>query len=730
MELQLVPRVLPSNAPPLQGGSDDDLRYASRVLQENSGNRQHSNYALADGYAPKCQAVVQTENAWPATYQQYQQHIINPQPAYRRANSYGHVPRRLYNYSRHHQNEYDIRQRADALFQRFQKSEGYTKYRSRQQKDDKNGQEQKWPDELERAFFQALVKFPPMGRRKMMHKEKQRGRNELIADYIQQVTGVLRGRKQVSSHIQVLKPFVENDPYIMQVLSKDDHGKSPSHLVGFGGPMSGRRMSTYHGAGAAMPYGTRSMHITAAETDIDNVRRMKDKLDIFQPNSFSMFVQQKIPQPDESVLEERLHTYTQSIDMPLVADVPFHEWQGSSHELLVAMSAKQQLDCNVLVADVSIGFPTASFRNMSGVELGISFVCSSNHLDPKSVVRCRNSFYRKGKRIFNEDFDAPLQHSDHRRNVTTSLKFGSNFWVKMLHQLAARLQREPTEADPEAATEVDSLLRGLTAMLEILVVSPHGNERILVMCWTFRKSSVSQGRASWRRLIMPPPAMPPLQYPEPPKNERTDSVYNYGTQYVDVPAADPLMQPTLQSPFEYEGSSGSALSSATWPTSMSDGSLSAHPDNAATFSADNSFDFNGGNINLSYDHNAAFDPTLDFSNFDNTATFDSTVFDFGTTADLVQDPALDQLTDQWWDTAASSYDVQAPLAGVVPKTHYAPQAQMEGLPQVYADFDGQFDQDPYPSQQEQQAYGGAKQDLSMLADASCLRSMLPKQEPL
>lgn len=64
-------------------------------------------------------------------------------------------------------------------------------------------------------LFQALVEHPPMGRRKqtMDHDPKPRGRNELIADYIQKLTGVERSRKQVSSHIQVMKPMVKDDPF-------------------------------------------------------------------------------------------------------------------------------------------------------------------------------------------------------------------------------------------------------------------------------------------------------------------------------------------------------------------------------------------------------------------------------------------------------------------------------------------------------------------------------------
>lgn len=144
-------RVLPSNAPPLREG--DSVHQASRVLQEHSGNRQQNDYSTANGYDQKYPTPALTENTWPHHQQpQHTTQLYHPQPQYRQTFTYGQTRHPGYY---HGDDDASVIPRARALYRRFQASDLYKKYRGRQHKDDKNGQDQKWPDHLEEAFFRG-----------------------------------------------------------------------------------------------------------------------------------------------------------------------------------------------------------------------------------------------------------------------------------------------------------------------------------------------------------------------------------------------------------------------------------------------------------------------------------------------------------------------------------------------------------------------------------------------
>ncbi|KAG0294639.1 hypothetical protein BGZ96_000752 [Linnemannia gamsii] len=117
-------------------------------------------------------------------------------------------------------------------------SSNNNKRRIPKEKAPKGDREEVWPPEVENAFMKALEVLPKLGRRKVLVNGKPCGRNELIADFIYQETGKVRDRKQVSSHIQVLKNTRKNDPEFMKLLldsgdGDDDMAPESTNNIGY-----------------------------------------------------------------------------------------------------------------------------------------------------------------------------------------------------------------------------------------------------------------------------------------------------------------------------------------------------------------------------------------------------------------------------------------------------------------------------------------------------------------
>lgn len=426
------------------------------------------------------------------------------------------------------------------------------------------------------------------------------------------------------------------------------------------------------------------------------------------PSDFEMFVQRKYrtpEHPDEDCVE-RLHTYTKHISQPWVQDHEYYDWNrfATEHPFLATMHQHRPLECIVISANASLAIAPVAFKD-SGVELGISFRLYSAVLDTKSCLTCHNAFYVDRKLEHSSTFGLDVVPADvpadgQSGGVSINVKFGSIFWASAL----SSRYREALARDAAAG-----FIGGITATQEIFVAGESGKHRIMAIHWSFRLSTGERGRTSWQRIKLPPPAL---------KAEQVDTPFNFNDLNDPLPTLNtstaPPSAPALQSPFTYDGGSGSALSSATWPTSASDDSgivMQCLPEDYTL--PDNAFDFTGGNIDITYD------PNFDLNGFD-TSTFN---FDAGT-EDFVANPALQDYSQPWADVYASgSFDTQHDF-GQDASFATGPAAVEGQVHESHRDF-GAYDPRMYATGQDAQAYGGAGQEsikeedpMAVLADAS------------
>ena len=130
--------VVPSNAPALSDSTTQDLNRPSRVLQERSGNSQHD--FLDTGFSSRRKHVPSSPT---------ESSHSNGLGAY--LNSHGNLGSPF----KQEKSEAEISRETAILWRSLQQSEAYRKYRAKQPKNSRE-KEQKWPENMEYAFFRGL----------------------------------------------------------------------------------------------------------------------------------------------------------------------------------------------------------------------------------------------------------------------------------------------------------------------------------------------------------------------------------------------------------------------------------------------------------------------------------------------------------------------------------------------------------------------------------------------
>ncbi|KAF2107610.1 TEA/ATTS domain family-domain-containing protein [Lophiotrema nucula] len=484
MELHQRSCVLPSNAPALP---KPDSSIPSRVLQERSGNRRH-------GYADPSSSWKRSSSPVENFY------------THRSGGSYfsSNLVAQLSCEKSEDQISYETRR----LLQSLQRCEKYRKYRDRQPQNAKE-RELKWPDNMEEAFFRALVRWPPMGRRKLMHDGSLRGRNELVADSIYKETSLPRTRKQVSSHIQVLKNFFIDQPNIAIYMSTEDMGSKRSrhasshlnHLRGRQGlGSSASRYGSPSQAGAGLWDGLD--YLPSSSHGLGKLQSIQEDPS-YTVTDFALWISDEKKHPTHYL--SQLAKPSRHVDLNVV---DLSSWQKQYREFEF-MRAEGWKDRQVLVCDASIKVMTDP--QPPGAELSTQFLLkSSKDLSAYDSLQCRTRFYDSGELADQGPKEGPSNMetigkcSYDDKTGHALIPFGSNFWVKRTSKLSSELRQakrcEETSQRSKMEMSVRRSLQYLTAMQDIWGTMRDTGDSVclLTILWRFHQISNESGKMKWR----------------------------------------------------------------------------------------------------------------------------------------------------------------------------------------------------------------------------------------
>ncbi|KAF2820437.1 hypothetical protein CC86DRAFT_429180 [Ophiobolus disseminans] len=540
-----------------------------------------------------------------------------------------------------------------------------------------------WPEFLEQAVWRvndtidrytlALVRWPLMGRKKYMLNGALRGRNELIQYSIRRDTGITRDRKQVSSHLQVLKHHLHNVPTVLfyMAIPEDDkkrhRGRESSHAYHHGRE---RSQPQHVAAESEHDYNTSNAHLwdgarTYSSSYIQSMGHgVDDSTSPFTIQDFNMFV---------GVEDQPVHFFTSIARDSRLADLNITDhasWHRQYSEFDFLKSQMRDWSAEgrrILVCNASIKVMTESRPNAS---LTISFdLHSQRDLGAFQSVQCTTRFFDSGDMAPNPQLDGPdaldlKEHhtpcdyvpEPHGPTGLLRIKFGSKFWV-------SRMTKYQNLRHSDKGCVSKSLLR-LTATQDIYGIKPGKRgeaECLFTILWRFQqtKYSVEVGRMRWRAVKFDshrPAAVDqhwikeedhhsvtvddlnsgqeevlrcfnnasqeaslfqhvphPLDFSQHPSHH----VYDLQEQHTQHPLQLQLdilasLQPNL------EQSHASAASSASTDYSQPSLSNVSHGHDAIGIYAPdaNNFDFDGGHITIS----GAFEPAINLSAYDGFAT--------------------------------------------------------------------------------------------------------------
>ncbi|TVY14314.1 Conidiophore development regulator abaA, partial [Lachnellula arida] len=507
----------------------------------------------------------------------------------------------------------------------------YKAYRDRQNKDG-NPEDHKWPRRLEIAFLDALIDIPHMGRRKFSYHGKPHGRNELIAEYLWIAyleslppgqppdMSMARTRKQVSSHIQVLKTFFKDHPAYEKLFP-------PKHTAKNGFEDSFKNDPCLRALSQGRLPHKRYDHYDEIS------QMMKTHYPPMKPTMFWLLITSLTIESGRNTGEEDLynegivlHKYTSlSAERPRASLETIPNWR----QRFPILSTARDLDCDIIHMDTSLSlmstYPPAGAELVSRTEL------SMPGCELENCVWQINTSFTMPPTLSRDPIIDPDEESstsiNHVVSVTrdeTRIKvpFPAKVWAHALTCLTdAQLRYEerrksyhPNSEPRKSAREyVDQI-----SMYQAIQSSPsngHPFETRAIIVWTFRKASHGEPSAtSWRYLDAAPPRSSVMS-PSPHHSSQLSAIMHENFNTFVEPAhqpsmLDPFPAPNLHSPFANQGYGFAAPTGFEMPPENLSFSSTVTADSEGTLVGDTESNIDhylanaNVNVNLDYTHDA------------------------------------------------------------------------------------------------------------------------------
>ncbi|KAI9817205.1 MAG: hypothetical protein M1827_001318 [Pycnora praestabilis] len=586
--------ILPSNAPAYHENITSlSITTPSRILQDTSGNVQSN---ILDSVQQHHQRKAILPSQPEISHPKYFSPTVHVRPT---------VASRLEEKRKQRNRAHGI-DNLPRLTKQQRNTPEYQAYRARQRTQTDTEGEPVWPDDLEEAFHEALDEIKAIGRRKIAWRGKPCGRNELIAAYLHNKTGKHRTRKQVSSHIQVLKGFNKNNPEFMaKVTAKDPadafevkafaNDESMRRFVSGHRPLDAhpsyapRNEETYPSYGAPSPAPRGTLGSNVPSQTYNSVQTL----------DFNMWVQ---PRHHQAVKEMAFHTYTTVQSDTRLPQAPLENvrnWR-STFPPLAALENENRIDSEVVLLETSFNLMT-DFPP-EGSQIGMQLEFTSNNGFAYDSWKCTTNIYTGGKRVMTSSNTVPHYVNEMDGTAKVSPKFESPFWAKLFTGLTEKRRSWEEAGDAEGLRREEEgtrrFVRGLSAVQELYAIPKTGGsrpQRIAILLWKFRQTRPEEmGTTTWRNLI-PAPARILMNSPLPPETQLPMSLERSLEQAGAHANASYAEHYEQQPSFSYREASPNTFSRSPTMANFSASSIEGPSQENVNV------DFHGAHINMSWE---------------------------------------------------------------------------------------------------------------------------------